>query len=399
MPTYVYRARTAGNQLISGTAEASAPAEVARILQGRNLTPVRITPTRANLNRRGKRIKVKDLAIFSRLLATLIDAGIPLLGALDILSKQLENANLARITGEVKLKIEGGDNLSDAISAYPKVFNRLYVNMIRAGENGGKLDNILNRLADHLEKQVALQGKIKSSMTYPVSVLIIAFGITYFMLTVIVPKFAEILTQMGTEMPLITKFLIALSDGARTMLIPLLLLIPILGYGFTRLNATPSGRRQIDSVKLKIPMIGNVIRKGSIATFSSTLGLLLQSGVTIINALEITRATAGNTQIEDAISNAKLAVETGEPMHTALSATPIFPPMVVSMVSIGEETGSLDNMLNKVAQFYEREVEDAIEAMTSAIEPALMVFLGVVVGGIVVGLFMPLFSVLGTLAG
>lgn len=396
MPTFTYRARTAQGEFIAGTIEALSDREVLTALKNKNLMPIRITSAR-NQRKSNKKISTKDVAIFSRQLATLVETGTSFVTAMDILVRQTENRRFAEIISEIKNNIESGTSIAESFGRHPKVFSRLYTNMLAAAEEGGGLDRVLDRLAIHLEKSVALQSKIKSSMTYPVSVLVIAIGITYFMLTVIVPKFAEILTQMDTEMPPITRFLLAVSGAAQNSLIPLAIGIPVAAFIFRKVNATPAGRRRFDSLKLRIPLLGQVIKKGGIATFSSTLALLLNSGVNIVQALEITRAVSGNILIEDAIRNARLNVETGSTMSSAFEATPIFPPMVTSMIAIGEESGSLDLMLQKVSDFYEREVEDAIEAMTSAIEPALMVFLGLVVGTIVIGLFTPMFSVMGTL--
>ena len=395
---YQYMARTLTGEATTGIITANNAKEVAQNLRNRQLRVVRIKEYKSQGSTRGRKPGIKDVAVFSRQLATMISSGIPLLGALDTLAKAVENPRMGKIVRDVYNEVQQGNQLSLALEPHKKLFGPLYVNMIRAAEVGGGIDTVLERLSAFLEKDLALRGKIKSSLTYPVSVMIIAFVITYFMLAVIVPKFAEILAQLGTELPLITKILLVLSDGTRTMLIPTILLVIALTFGYRKLISTEAGRYQVDAFKLKIPLIGAVIQRGAIANFTSTLGLLLRNGVNIIEALDITRTTAGNAVVERAVRNASINVQTGEMIAPTLKTTPVFTPMVVSMIQIGEETGALDEMLFKAAEYYEREVEEAIDALTAGIEPALMVFLGIVIGGIVIGLFMPLFSVLGTLS-
>ncbi len=310
----------------------------------------------------------------------------------------MEHKGFQKIIKDMRVDVESGQPLSDTMAKYPKTFNRLYLNLVRAGEASGTLDSILDRISSFLEKDLALRGKIKSSMTYPVIVLVFAIGITYFLLTTIVPQFAGILTQLGAPLPLLTRVLIAVADFLKTKTWLLALIIGALGLAFRQYYKTKQGRHVIDDFKLRVPVMGSLLRRAAIASFARTFGLLLSSGVNIIESLEITKGTANNIIIEDTLDNARNVVMVGEQMSGSLATSKIFPPMVVSMVAIGEETGSLDDMLAKVADFYDREVDEAVEQLTAAIEPIMIVFLGGIVGVIVAGMFLPMFSIIGQLS-
>ncbi|RIH81939.1 putative type II secretion system protein F [Meiothermus luteus] len=404
MPAYQYKARDRQGRLISAVIEADDIRTAARVLREKGLfiaeikEPGRGLQAEIKLSVLEPKPGLKDLAIFSRQLATMLGAGLPIVQALAILEKQTEKKKFQEILRDVRLEVEGGANFSEALSRH-KLFNRLYINLVRAGETSGSLDTILDRLATFQENELALIGKIRSALTYPAIVFVFAIGVTYFLLTTIVPQFAQILTGLGSELPLLTRALMAISDFLRQSSLFLLLLAVGLYFGYRSYYRTERGRRQIDQIKLRLPIFGNLVKKSALARFSRTFGLLISSGVNIVEALDITKGTAGNAIVEDILEQTKVAIQAGEPVYTTLQAHPqVFPPMVGSMVAIGEETGALDTMLTKIADFYEREVDEAVSALTAAIEPLMIIFLGVVVGVIVAGMFLPLFRIIGTLS-
>lgn len=341
---------------------------------------------------------LKQVALFSRQLATMINSGVPLVQSLAIMQRQMEHKGFQKIIKDMRTDVESGTPLSEAIAKHPKVFSRLYLNLVRAGETSGTLDSILDRISAFLEKDLALRGKIKSAMTYPVIVLIFAILITYFLLTTIVPQFAQILIQLNAPLPLITRVLIAVADFLQTKTWILALVGVALFFAFRYYYRTNQGRHVIDDIKLKVAVLGPLLRRSAIASFARTFGLLISSGVNIIESLEITKGTANNIIVEDAVDNARNVVMVGEQMSGSLATSKVFPPMVVSMVAIGEETGSLDRMLDKVADYYDREVDEAVDSLTAAIEPIMIVFLGGIVGVIVAGMFLPMFSIIGQLS-
>jgi type IV pilus assembly protein PilC len=314
------------------------------------------------------------------------------------LQGQIEHKGFQVTVRALRTDIEAGTPLSEGIAKYPKVFNRLYINLVRAGETSGTLDSVLERIASFQEKELALRGKIKSALTYPVVVLVFAILITYFLLTTIVPQFANILTQLNAPLPTITKVLMMTSDFLRHSGLLIFAFAAVTVFVYRWFYKTPKGRVIIDDIKLKLPIFGNLTRKSAIASFARTFGLLISSGVNIIEALEITKGTADNAIVEDTIENAKNVVMVGEQMSSSLATSKVFPAMVVSMIAIGEETGSLDSMLGKVGDFYDREVDEAVDSMTAAIEPLMIVFLGGIVGTIVAGMFLPMFSIIGQLS-
>ncbi|MHA0033788.1 type IV pilus assembly protein PilC [Deinococcus sp. PESE-13] len=405
MPVYEYRARDRGGQTLKSQMEADSEAQVRDALRARNLMILEIKAPKTGLN---ADIKIpgltdrppglKQVAVFSKQLATLINAGVPLVQSLAILQRQLDNKTFEAVIKKVRGEVESGQPLSEALQQHPKIFGRLFINLVRAGETSGTLDTVLERIADFQEKQLALQGKIKGALTYPTVVLVFAIGITYFLLTTIVPQFASILTQLNAPLPFITRMLMAVSDFLRSSGLLILVIIAVTVFAYRWYYRTPQGRHMIDDLKLRVPVFGNLIQKSAISSFARTLGLLVSSGVNIIESLEITKGTADNAIVEETIENAKNVVISGDQMSSSLATSKVFPPMVVSMVAIGEETGSLDNMLNKVADFYDREVDEAVESLTAAIEPMMIVFLGGIVGLIVAGMFLPMFSIIGTLS-
>ena len=409
MPAYTYKARDRSGKLIEAVMEAATQRDVASNLRERGLVPTEITLPKTGLQGDiklpawldfGGKTNLRDVTVFSRQFATVINAGLPVVQSLAILQRQAEKTSLKDALQKIREEVETGLPLSEALDKHPKIFNRLYVYLVRAGEASGNLDGILERVADYQEKQAALRGKLKSALTYPAVVLVIALAVTFFLLTGIVPQFAGILTQLGGELPLITRILMSISDFLLTKW--WLLIVGVIGavVGLGLYYRTNNGRHVIDNLLLKMPVVGNLVQKTAIASFSNTFGLLLKSGVNVIEAIEITKGTAGNVIVEDVLEEAKQAVQRGEQISFTLVNNPkVFPPLVSSMISIGEETGAVDSMMGKIAGFYEREVNEAVESLTAALEPALIVFLGGVVGFIVAGMFLPMFAIIGQLSG
>jgi type IV pilus assembly protein PilC len=401
MAMYQYTVRDKSGKLISSSMEAESRRAVVDALREKGYYIAEIKEPGSGF---GAEIKIpglgprmpslRDITIFSRQFSTMISSGLPVVQSLNILQKQTESKGLQNIIKEVRTDVEGGTPLSDAMAKHPRTFDGLYVNLVRAGEVSGSLETILDRVASFLEKNAELRGKIKGAMTYPTIVLIIALGITYFLLTTIVPQFAGLLTETGGDLPALTQGLIVVSNFVQNTGWMILVFIAIGVFAYRQIYRTPKGRYQIDKLKLRIPIFGNLIRKAAVASFSRTFSLLLRSGVNVVEALDITKGTANNAIVEEALNNAKLAVQKGEQISQPLAAVPeVFPPMVTSMIAIGEETGAIDSMLAKIADFYDREVDEAVEQLTAAIEPLLMVFLGGIVGTIVVGMFLPMFQI------
>jgi type IV pilus assembly protein PilC len=408
MPTYTYRARDKSGNVVTATMEAAAARDVANYLREKGMFVAEIKEPKSGLSADVNikmpawmdRPGLRDVMVFSRQFATVINAGLPVVQSLSILANQADKPSMKAALKSVREDVETGQPLSEALAKHKAIFNRLYVYLVRAGEVSGNLDGILDRIADYFEKQAALRGKIKSAMTYPVVVMVIALAVTYFLLTSIVPQFAGILDQLGGELPLITKILVAISDYLQAFWWLNAIIMVGLVVGLSLYYRTNNGRHVIDRLLLRAPVLGVLIQKSAIASFANTFGLLLKSGVNIVESIEITKGTAGNVIVEDILDEAKINVQRGEQISTTLMKYPIvFPPLVSSMVAIGEETGAVDEMLEKVAGFYEREVDEAVEGLTAALEPMLIVFLGAVVGFIVAGMFLPMFAIIGQLSG
>jgi type IV pilus assembly protein PilC len=348
----------------------------------------------------GNTVKSKVLTSFTRQLATLIDAGLPLLRGLDVLRKQEKHPVLRRTLIRLAEAVEGGSTFSEALAQHPKVFNKLYVNMVRAGEAGGVLDVTLCRLAEFQEKAQKIKGKVISAMVYPAVIITVSLGILVFLMVVIVPKFQEIFNELleGKSLPPLTLFVLAISNLVKNQFLLVLGVVVALVVAFKMISKTAKGRYGIDVMKLHAPVFGSMIRKVSIARFTRTLGTLIASGVPILQALNIVRETSGNAVIANAVSQIHDAVKEGERIVQPLEASKVFPPMVISMVDVGEETGALPDMLMKVADVYDDEVDNAVGAMTSLLEPIMIVFLAVIVGTIVISMFLPLISVIGQLS-
>ncbi|MDI9383341.1 MAG: type II secretion system F family protein [Verrucomicrobiota bacterium] len=348
----------------------------------------------------GGRVKGKVLMLFTRQLATLIDAGLPLLRGLNVLGKQEKNPTLKRVTFELAEAVESGSTFSEALAQHPKVFNKLYVNMVRAGEIGGVMEVVLIRLAEFQEKAQKIRGKVKSAMVYPVVVLFMAVAILAFLMIFIIPKFKEIFDDLleGQELPGLTKFVMACSDAVRTNFPAVAATVVAIVIALKMFGKTALGRKLIDQVVLYIPIFGSLLRKVAISRFARTLGTLISSGVPILQSLTIVRETAGNQVVADAISNVHESIKEGDSMVGPLEQSKVFPPMVVSMIDVGEETGALPEMLLKVADVYDDEVDNAVEGMTSLLEPIMIIFLALIVGSIVIAMFMPLVKIIESLS-
>jgi type IV pilus assembly protein PilC len=398
--TFAYKVRDKAGKIVSGTLEADSQTLVASRLKQMGFAPVLIEEQKQNLSKKelrlpwGGKVKSKDLAVFSRQFATMINSGLSLLRALNILAEQTENSALAAAVAEVRNDIEKGSSLSAALSKHPKVFKRLYVAMIRAGEIGGVLDSVLLRLAENLEKEVALKQKIKSAMTYPTVVFCMVLMILAGMLIFVVPTFKNLYKDLGGSLPLPTRVLIGISDGAKKFWYVVAALIIGSGIGIRRWVETDKGRGTWDAMKLKMPIFGQLVHKTALSRFSRTLSVLMKSGVPILQSLEIVKDTVNNTVVSRAVEDVSSAVKEGESIARPLERHDVFPPMVVQMIAVGEETGALDTMLGKISDFYDQEVEATVDALTSLIEPVLIAVMGVAVGGMVVSLYMPMFNII-----
>ena len=347
----------------------------------------------------GGRVKPKVLTAFTRQLATLVDAGLPLLRGLRVLEKQERSAVLKKILGELALSIEGGSTFSEALAQHPKVFNRLFVNMVKAGELGGVLEVVLKRLAEFSEKAQKIKGKVKAALFYPVTVLIVAVGIMILLMVMVVPKFKEVFGGMNVKMPGFTLFVLAISDAIRLHILQTLGGVALVVVAFLLVIKTKIGRYVWDKLQLKMPVLGPVISRVAIARFTRTLGTLVSSGVPILQALTIVKETAGNVIISNAIASVHESVKEGETITSPLEASGVFPPMVVSMVDVGEQTGALPEMLLKISDNYDEEVDNAVASMTSLLEPIMIIFLAVMVGSIVIAMFLPLIAMITNLSG
>lgn len=395
MPVFNWKARTAKGDIHSGELTAGTPQEVIGYLRRKRLIVVSVNekPKEIKLSL-GGRIKTRDIVIFSRQFATMIDSGLPLVQCLGILGDQTENTKLKEIINSVRVDVEGGNTLADALEKFPKVFTRLFTSMVSAGEAGGILDQIMLRLSDYLEKNDSIIRKIKGAMIYPAVVFTAAIACVSVLLIFVIPIFAKMFEDMNMQLPLPTRVVVGLSD----FLIGYwwLLAILIVGgvIGLKRYYKTDKGELMIDAFVLKVPVLGDLIRKSAVARFTRTLGVLISSGVSILHGLEVTARTSGNRVVHDAIMGSRSSIAGGETITKPLKDADVFPPMVIQMINVGEQTGGLDTMLVKIADFYEEEVDTAVESLTAALEPVMIVFLGVIVGGMVVSMYLPIFDLI-----
>jgi type IV pilus assembly protein PilC len=344
-------------------------------------------------------VNARELSIFTRQFSVMIDAGLPLVQCLDILAGQQANKALAEILRGVRRTVEGGSTLANALREYPKVFDDLFTNMVEAGEAGGILDGVLQRLSTHIEKAVKLRRAVKSALIYPTVVVFIAGSVITLLLWKVVPIFATLFAGLEVALPLPTRIVIGLSNAVASFALPAVIFLGLAGYGVKLFYGTPQGRLLIDRIILRLPLVGNLMRKISVGMFTRTLGTLISSGVPMLEAMEITARTSGNAVVEKAVLQVRRAIETGRTIVDPLRETGVFPNLVVQMIGVGEQTGSLDAMLQKIADFFEDEVDVAVGDLLTAMEPLIILFLGVVVGGVVISMYLPLFSLIGKLAG
>ena len=395
---FKWEGKSSKGNIVKGELTAESKEEVQSYLRKQRIVPKNIAekskPLFSGLSS-GAPIKDKDIVIFTRQFATMIGAGLPLIQALDILAKQTENKSFAIVIGDIKAEVEGGSTFADALRKYPKVFSDLYSNMVAAGEVGGILDTILIRLAGYIEKAEALKGKVKSAMVYPIVVIVIALLVIVVIMVFVVPTFATMFDTLGGELPAPTQMIISLSDflsgvGGLSLLAGIIIFI----VSIKQFRATKKGEVIFDRLLLKLPILGMLLRKVAVAKFTRTLGTLISSGVNILEGLNITAKTAGNKVIEAAVMDVRQAVSEGKTIADPLTETKVFPPMVTQMIAVGESTGALDEMCGKIADFYDEEVDAAVSALTSMLEPMLMVFLGGTVGFIVVAMYLPIFKLI-----
>ena len=393
MPTFTYTARSAAGDLKTAVMEAPSREDVVAQLRRQRMTVVKVDEDKQKKKATGK-IGMRDIVIFTRQFSTMINSGLPLVQALDILAKQTENKALAEVTRAVVFDVESGNTVADALGKHPRAFNDLYVNMVAAGEAGGILDTILMRLATFMEKNDALIRKVKGAMIYPGVIMGVAGTAICVLLVFVIPTFESMFASVGLTLPLPTRIVIAMSNF-------------LIGYWWAviagavagvvtlkKYYATSNGRLAIDKLLLRVPVLGDVIKKSAVSRFTRTLGTLISSGVSILDGLEITAKTAGNRVIQDAIMASRASIAGGDTIAAPLQKSQVFPPMVISMISVGEQTGGLDEMLSKIADFYDEEVDAAVSGLLSLLEPMMIVFLGVVVGGMVVAMYLPIFDMM-----
>ncbi|MDP9342462.1 MAG: type II secretion system F family protein [Actinomycetota bacterium] len=396
--TYAYRVRDGKGKLVSGSLVGDNEQVVMSKLREMGYVPISVSEKKAGLNveiqLRPGHVKPKELSVFSRQFATMVNSGLPILRALAILSDQTESKNLAKVITEVRIDVERGSSLSGAMAKHPKAFNNLYTAMIRAGETGGVLDSVLLRLADNMEREVELRQRIKSAMTYPVVVLCMVTLIMMAMLLFIVPQFKNIYATLGGQLPIPTRLLLGISNLVRTYWYMWVVATVVGVILFRRYKKTPHGRAQLDALKLKVPVFGGLFHKSALSRFAGTLSILLRSGVPILQSLDIVTETVNNAVLSRAVGDIQGSVKEGESIAGPLSKHGVFPPMVVQMLAVGEETGAVDTMLEKVAQFYDNEVAATVDALTSLIEPLMIAVIGGAVGLAVIALYLPMFNVI-----
>jgi type IV pilus assembly protein PilC len=402
MTVYLWEGRTKNNMVQKG--EVDAPSEDAVRAQ---LGRARITVTKVKKKPKDlfdkvaflqPAVKEKDVILFARQFSTMIDAGLPIIQCLDILHSQQENKTFKVMVKEIKESVESGATLADSLKKYPKHFDDLFVNMIAAGEAGGILDTILRRLAAYMEKTAKLKSQVKGAMTYPVVTMVIAVVVVAVILVFVIPVFQEMFADFGGDLPGPTKLVVGASDFVKAKILYIIIGMIIFGFAFKKYYATQKGRETIDALMLKLPVFGILIRKVAVAKFTRTMGTMLSSGVAILEALDIVAKTAGNTSIEKAVYHVRSGISEGRTMADPLMESGVFPSMVCQMISVGESTGALDAMLGKIADFYDEEVDQAVENLTSLIEPFMLVFLGTVIGGLVVAMYLPIFKMAGAIS-
>jgi type IV pilus assembly protein PilC len=396
MPNYAWKGRNRAGLIKEGVLVADTKEVALASLRRQNIvvTGIRERGKEISLTKVGRKVPPKTLAVFTRQFSVMIDAGLPLVQCLEILANQQEHKTFQKILLQVRQDVEAGSTLADAMRRHPKAFDSLYVNMVAAGEAGGILDTILQRLSVYIEKAVKLRSQVRSAMIYPIAVIVIAAIVVAVILLKVIPTFAALFTSLGAELPLPTRVVISASNFLARYWWAFALVIVALVYGFRRYYATHTGRRVIDGLLLKAPVLGPILRKVAVARFCRTLATLTSSGVPILEGLDITARTAGNAIVEDAIYETRRSVEGGKTIVEPLRATNVFPNMVTQMIGVGEQTGALDAMLNKIADFYEDEVDAAVAGLVKLLEPVMIFILGVVIGGIVIAMYLPMFTLI-----
>ncbi|UCF29780.1 MAG: type II secretion system F family protein [bacterium] len=397
MPVFVWQAQTRQGDVRKGEMEAQSVDAVNAALRRQGLSPTRVKAKpreiKINIPGFGDKVRDRDIVIFTRQFATMIDAGLPLVQCLEILGTQSDNKTLGKTLDTIRSDVEGGASYAEALGKHPKIFDDLYVNMVAAGETGGILDTILARLSTYMEKAIALKKKVKSAMVYPATTLAVAVAVIAILMIFVIPKFADMFTGAGGELPYMTRIVIGISNFAASYKMGIVVLVLIAaGFLLKRYYRTTRGRRRIDGILLRLPVFGPLIRKVAVAKFTRTLGTMISSGVPLLDALEICAKTAGNKVVEDAVFVTRQSISEGKTIAEPLEETGVFPPMVVQMISVGEATGALDNMLSKIADFYDEEVDTAVAALTSLMEPMMMVFLGGAIGFVVIAMYLPIFK-------
>jgi len=403
MATFAYSGRTRAGETVTGERSADSMEGAVAALRREQILVTQINPVKAAAKAarkpRGKGVSAKNLAVFTRQFSVMIDAGLPLVQCLEILGTQEEDKNFSAVILATRGDIESGASLADAMKKHPKVFDPLFTNMVAAGEAGGILDTILKRLATYIEKNVKLKSQVKSAMVYPVAVIVIAALVVGVILWKVIPTFANLFAGLGADLPLPTRVVIAASNFLVRFMPFILVGIGAAVFAFRAYYNTEGGRMTVDRMMLRMPVIGALLRKIAVARFCRTLATLLASGVSILEALDITGKTAGNAVVEKAILSTRKSIEGGETIAQPLKETQVFPPMVVQMIGVGEATGALDTMLSKIADFYEEEVDVAVAGLLTLLEPIMIAFLGGVVGGIVIAMYLPIFDLISKLTG
>lgn len=403
MAVFAWEGQTRAGEVRKGEFEAPNEAAVVAQLRRQQLRPVSVKEKGKGLGFDIKlsflqpKVKEKDLVVFTRQFATMISAGLPLVQCLDILAEQQPNVTFKKVLADVKATVEGGATFADSLKRHPTVFDDLYVNLVAAGEVGGILDTILNRLAGYIEKAMKLKGKVKGAMIYPIAILAVAIGVVTLLLWKVIPVFAKMFTDFGAALPGPTQFVINMSNWLGRNILFLVIVIAGVVVAIRQFNKTEKGKLIIDGFLLKLPVFGDLILKNAVAKFTRTLGTMISSGVPILDALDICSKTAGNKIIEIAIQDARTSISQGKTLAEPLGKNKVFPPMVTQMIGVGEQTGAMDSMLSKIADFYDDEVDTAVSALMSLLEPMIIVFLGVVIGGIVISMYLPIFQIAGAI--
>jgi type IV pilus assembly protein PilC len=401
MPVYLWEGRNRSNQIQKGQMESVSEQAVRA-----HLNRIRIVPTKIkkkpkdlleNISFLQPKVKEKDIMVFARQFSTMIDAGLPIIQCMDILQSQQENATFKNMLKSIKEQVESGATLADALKKFPKHFDSLFVNMVAAGEAGGILDVILKRLANYMEKAARLKRKVKGAMVYPAITIFVAVVVVAIILVFVIPVFQEMFAEFGSALPGPTLMVIAMSEFVKAKIHLILIALVIFYFAFRKYYKTDKGRLAVDKAMLKLPVFGMLLRKVAVAKFTRTMGTMLGSGVAILEALDIVAKTAGNRVVENAIYSVRSGIAEGRTMADPLQASGVFPPMVCQMIAVGESTGALDAMLEKIADFYDDEVDQAVENLTAMIEPAMIIFLGVVVGGLIISMYLPIFQMAGAI--